>query len=418
MSSAQIQVNSEWLKWARKSAYYNLEEISEKMKVAKGTVEKWETTGTLKYNHLLKLAEFYQRPPMMFFNENNPEKFKFIIPDYRTKNSENQDEITPLISFELRSARDRRENLLLLEEESDEYEIPIFKFNLSDGATKYPETLAKDIKELVGMTKTEMHVHKGQKGLNFWIKKVEDLGILIFQFYGIKPEEMRGYALTYDKLPIIGINHQDHPNGKKFTLFHELAHVLIKKEGISSFNKYFLPNSKEIFCNAVAAETLVPTTYLLDKINLIGNNGNWTDGKIKNLVNYFNVSQEVIVRRLLTLKIVTPDYYHKKKEEWDKFIPHGNSKSNDSKKIQTDNNIGEKFKSKGKKEDEKEDYIKKINTRKAAMAIKRNGIYYTEMVLSAYDAQLITNSTMAGYLGETLQVIGEIRKKLPAEMVE
>ena len=246
MSSAEIQVNNKWLKWARKSAYYDIGEISKKMRVKPDTLEKWENTGTLKYDHLLKLAEFYQRPPMMFFNEDNPDSYHTIIPDYRTVDSQKQDKITPSISFELRSAKDRRENLLILEEESDEYDIPPFNFKSYEGTTQNPKRLAFRIRQQIGMTKTQIHVHRGQKGLDYWIKKVEELGVLVFQFYGIKPEEMRGYALTYDKLPIIGINNHDHSNGKKFTLFHELVHIIIKKEGISSFNKYSLPNSDEI----------------------------------------------------------------------------------------------------------------------------------------------------------------------------
>lgn len=405
MSSAEIQVNNEWLKWARKSAYYDIGEISKKMRVKPDTLENWENTGTLKYDHLLKLAEFYQRPPMMFFNENNPAEYHTVIPDYRTVDSKNQDYITPLISFELRSARDRRQNLLMLEEESDEYDMPLFDLKIYEGSTKNPKMLASIIRDQLGMTKTQIHVHKGQKGLDYWIKKVEELGVLVFQFYGIKPEEMRGYALTYDKLPIIGINNHDHVNGKKFTLFHELAHIIIKKEGISSFDKYILPNSDEIFCNAVAAEVVTPTEFLEPKIEQLEVDGNWTDGKIQNLANYFQVSKEVIVRRLLTLEFVTPDYYKSKKAKWKRYIPHSKSTSRKQRNTKTITNH------------QRIEDPDTLNAKKASKALKRNGIYYTEIVLSAYDSQIITNSTMAGYLGETLQVIDQIRKKLPGEMV-
>ena len=160
------------------------------------------------------------------------------------------------------------------------------------------------------------------------------------------------------------------------------------------------------FCNAVAAEIVAPTEFLEPKIDQMGVEGDWTNGKIKNLANYFQVSKEVIVRRLLTLELVTPDYYKSKKAEWKKFIPHSKSTS---KKQRTEKTTTEY------KRTEDPDVI---NTRKATIALKRNGIYYTEIVLSAYDSQLITNSTMAGYLGETLQVIDQIRNKLPEEMVE
>lgn len=409
MSSAEIQVNSEWLKWARKTAYYEIEEISRKMRVNKDTMENWENTGAIDYDHLLKLAEFYHRPPMMFFNKNDPERVKTIIPDFRTIDSNNQEHITPEISFEIRSARNRRENLLILEEEFEEFELPSFDFDIPNDTLKDTEALAWIIRDYVGMNTAKMLLHKNQSGLDYWIQKLEELGVLIFQFYGIKPEVMRGYALTYDKLPIIGINNQDHPNGKKFTLFHELAHIISKKEGISTFDSYLLPNEDESFCNAVAAEVLVPQKILRDKIVYF--DGDWTEQKIDLLKRFFGVSAEVIVRRLLTLGLVTRDYYNNKREEWENFIPHSRT---GSRRVTTQDNQ----QIKGEPEIEKEPDPEKINARKASMALKRNGIYYTEIVLSAYDSQFITNSTMAGYLGETLQVIEEIRKKLPEEMVE
>jgi Zn-dependent peptidase ImmA (M78 family) len=396
-SAEEIQVNIEWLKWARETAHYNLEDISRKMDVNKDTVKNWEKTGTLEYDKLVKLAEYYHRSPMIFFNDDKPTEYR-PTPDFRTISSKKND-ITPSISFEIRNARNRRENLLSLEDESDEYIMP--KFNFSIPNCENPEELAEIIRDKIGMNSAKMHYK-----LDYWIKKVEELGILVFQFYNIKPKEMRGYALYYDKLPIIGINHQEHSNGKKFTLFHELAHIIIKKEGISNFDSYSITDKYEKRCNAIAAETLVPTNMLKIKIEDIGGSREWNDRKIKILKKRFNVSSEVIVRRLLSLKKVSKKYYKEKKEEWDNYI--GYTGKNNNKNNKNENYI--------KKEQKKDP--NKANAIKASMALKRNGIYYTEMVLSAYDSQLITNSTMSEYLGETLQVIQEIRKKLPKEMGE
>lgn len=399
MSSAEeIQVNNEWLKWARKTAHYNLEDISRKMQVNKDTVKNWENTGTLQYDKLLKLAEYYRRSPMIFFNENNPDHEYKPLPDFRTINSENNDTITPQISFEIRNARDRRENLLSLEDESDEYEIP--KFKLSIPNIKNPEELAGVIRENVGINSTKMKLYNSKEGLEYWIKKVEELGVLVFQFYNIKPEVMRGYALYYDKLPIIGINHREHYNGKKFTLFHELAHIIIKKEGISNIDSYYLKNRDEIFCNAVAAEVLVPKNMLLHKIKYCRDTEDWSDIKIKSLGKFFKVSPEVIVRRLLSLDMVSKKYYREKREQWTYYI--GYMGNNNNRRRRTENRT----------RTERDEDPNRKNAIRASMALKRNGIYYTEKVLSAYDSQLITNSTMAEYLGETLQVIKEIRTKL------
>ena len=60
------------------------------------------------------------------------------------------------------------------------------------------------------------------------------------------------------------INGADTKSGQIFTLAHELAHIWIGKDGVSNsaaddLPEQLGPDSKvERFCNAVAAEVLVP----------------------------------------------------------------------------------------------------------------------------------------------------------------
>jgi Zn-dependent peptidase ImmA (M78 family) len=113
--------------------------------------------------------------------------------------------------------------------------------------------------------------------------------------------------------------------------------------------------------------------------------GNWDDRKINELSKYFKVSGEVILRKLLNSNKISSNYYNLKKEEWEKnYI----NKS----KIRKTN---KKTKSSEKKESPKskqEYYI-----RKASQALSRNGNFYTNLILEAYDSKLITNSTLADF---------------------
>ena len=76
----------------------------------------------------------------------------------------------------------------------------------------------------------------------------------------LKLEEFRAFTLINPYAPLIFINSRDTDNGKLFSLLHELVHIGI---GIDNFyNDTYgisqIVSKQEQFCNAVAAEILVP----------------------------------------------------------------------------------------------------------------------------------------------------------------
>ena len=91
---------------------------------------------------------------------------------------------------------------------------------------------------------------------------MQDLGILVFQARGAEVDEMRGFSVAEEPMPVIVLNTRDAPNGRVFTLFHEFCHLLLRKGGICDLRdrRSHRPEDSalEVFCNAVAAETLVP----------------------------------------------------------------------------------------------------------------------------------------------------------------
>ena len=65
---------------------------------------------------------------------------------------------------------------------------------------------------------------------------------------------MRGLCIFHDEVPIILLNGKDTTNGRIFSLFHELTHLLLGESAICENNE---SSKEEIFCNAVAGEFLV-----------------------------------------------------------------------------------------------------------------------------------------------------------------
>jgi len=410
-TSVKVKINPEVLVWARKTANYNIEKISKKMDLDSDRINDWENgKETPTYIQLLDLANYYRRPAMLFFSPKIPETDPDSVPDFRTVPGRKKGDYSTQILFELRSARARRYNLTLVSA-LGEYEIP--KFNLKAQINDNIQALAEKTKEELGVSWGRQDSLKNyNQALEFWISKVEDIGVLVFQFYDIEPKEMRGYAIYYDKLPIIGINVREHPHGKLFTLFHELGHLALNKEGVSNFSSYELKDDVEIFCNNFAAEILVPKNQLLE----MGSVKRIADGTIDSLTLFrlskrFNVSSEVIIRRLLSLKKVSWEFLQEKKEKWNSYIaPKYRSKKED----QNEEKEEVKLKKSGKKKNK--DKTKKDPN--VSRALKRNGLYYTGMILEAYNDDLINASDLSEFLGEKLHTITEMESRVFKRGVE
>lgn len=77
--------------------------------------------------------------------------------------------------------------------------------------------------------------------------------------------ECRGYGIYDEYAPLIFINAKDaSENGKIFTLLHELAHILLKHSGVSSYD---FELEEEYRCNNIAGEIIMPTATFKSQWN-------------------------------------------------------------------------------------------------------------------------------------------------------
>ncbi len=385
MSTEIFKVNAKWLKWARTSVKYEKDVVANKLNVDPEKITEWEETGELTQNELIALSDVYEVSPYTFFDGNDPIYDK-DIPDFRTINSK-KIKIIPEIMFELRRAKENRNTLLTFEDDFDDFEFPLFSLNTIDSDN--PVIVAKKIRNLLNMGR-----FNSQKKLDYWINLIESLGILVFEFYNIEPEQLRGYALYYDKLPIIGINHKESTNAKKFTLFHELAHLIMKKDGISNINEYSITNNEEAYCNKVAAEVLLPSDLFKKYIKDNTSYNQFRTKDIKGLSKIFNVSKQVIVRKALNLGFIKPREYNERINEFNEYI-------NPPKKDNSNN------KQRPKKDNKPINSDKGIHN-KAKVTLRKNGNYFTSLLIRAYEDELISDVDMALELNVSLEVMFKI----------
>ena len=388
MSTEIVKVNAKWLKWARTSVKYEKEDVASKLNINPEKITEWEKTGKLTHDELIALSDVYEVSPHTFFDGNDP-VYDEDIPDFRTINSK-KIKITPEIMFELRRVKENRNTLLNFEDEFYDFEFPIFSLNTIDSDN--PDIVAKKIRNLLNMSRSNSH-----RKLDYWIKLIESLGVLVFEFYNIEPEQLRGYALYYDKLPIIGINHKESTNAKKFTLFHELTHLIMKKDGISNINEYSITNNDEAYCNKVAAEVLLPSNLFEKYIEDNTSYKRFRTQDIKGLSKLFNVSNQVIVRKALDLGFIKHEDYNERINEFNEYI-------NPPKKNSPNKSSNNKPKSKDNKP---KDSDKGLHN-KAKIALRKNGNYFTSLLIKAYEEELITDVDMALELNVSLQVMSKI----------
>jgi Zn-dependent peptidase ImmA (M78 family) len=153
---------------------------------------------------------------------------------------------------------------------------------------------------------------------NGWREKIEALGALVFQLSRIPVSEVRGFAIANDGVvPVIAVNAKDSYTARSFSLMHELAHVLLGESSISDFDestgeaaRFEGADQIEVFCNAVAAATLLPRDEFLGEPVVARHEvGPWDDEHLEALARKYGVSPHAVLRRLLTLGKTTQAFY-------------------------------------------------------------------------------------------------------------
>ena len=378
-----LHVNPAMIKWAREDAGYSLEDLPGTLKNA----EKWENgEETPTWADLRKLAKKYKRPSFFYFLPKPPKQEADLI-EFRA--DEKIEEYSPALRLEIRKAKYRRNAFLHINEDMG-IKLPVFRKKVI--STNDIHELATHIRNYLGVEldtqKEWLIMENGSKSydhknfLDHWKEICFELGILVFEMENVPESEVSGCSIYYNTCPIVLLNGKNTPNRRIFTLMHELAHLT---QGISAICDVDKHNSKETFCNKVAAEVLVPSDTL-DKTELFYKNGNLN---LSNASNIYGVSKQTIVYKLNSLNIISnelKEYLIQQIEEKNKITKE--------KKVARNK--------------EKEFFPMAAKHKKK----KYDGEPYTRLVLQAYENNIITAPKAVKYLDTPIDKFESISNEI------
>jgi Zn-dependent peptidase ImmA (M78 family) len=315
--STEALVEPDILKWARSSAGFSVEEAAASVQTKPEKLAAWEEgSESPSMSQLRKMATAYKRLLSDFYLPAPPEE-EAIPHDFRRMPGEVALHYSRPLRYQLRLAHQRRALALDLAAELDD-DLPTISGRLAINSDT--EKTGAELRTLLGITLDVQRTWRDPRvSYNAWRGAIERTGILVFQATGIATREMLGFALSARPLPVIGVNRKLKHNGRTFTLLHECVHVFLEQSSLCDIEESVArpPEEQriEVFCNAVAAATLVPRDSLLADPIVAAHPSrprDWDEDELASLGRVFGVSNEVILRRLLTAGRTSQAFYAKR----------------------------------------------------------------------------------------------------------
>jgi Zn-dependent peptidase ImmA (M78 family) len=180
----------------------------------------------------------------------------------------------------------------VIDEFSESIEWPEFKLaalNIDDGYT--PQYIAKYNRKLLKLSQDEP--------VRNIINLLEDNGVIVYELDEI--EKFDGVSFITDKgSPVIILNKNFSNDRKRYTLAHELGHILMHNE-----NNFPIPSTrkKEEEANTFASEFLMPEGEIRKSLRSL------KMSELAELKSYWLTSMSSIIRRAKDLKCIDDSRY-------------------------------------------------------------------------------------------------------------
>lgn len=304
-----VTVKTEIIRWARERSRRSMESLLEKFPHLL-LWERGQAAPTLKQLENFAKATF---TPIGYFFLNSPPTESLPIPDLRTMGGKavstpSPDLLDMIYLCQRRQAWYRDYAVSTAEDPCD--------FVGSANLKQSPEQAARRMRALLGLNlEARRACPTWVDALRRFIEQAEKAGVLVMVsgVVGVNnrrkldPEEFRGFAISDNLAPLVFINGSDTKAAQMFTLAHELAHLWLGESALSNLSPASTSaNQIERWCNAAAAELLVPLQTLRDALPQAR-----PLDSVQALARRFKVSTLVILRRIFDAGHISQDEFQR-----------------------------------------------------------------------------------------------------------
>ena len=257
---ARAPINGSTLRWAREAMFIERGELARAAGTSEGRIAEFEAGDTRPTLRQLEgIANKLDRTLAFFFTDPPGE---LDVPETADFRAGNEEPIPPLLAREMRRAEQHRDTVFELEGRPEK-PVLVGAINRRNLVVR-----ANEMRDLLGLTE-EFTPPGGRDNqvLGFWRGLLERHGFLTFQTTRVEFAVFRGLSIHHDVLPVILLNGADSNNGKVFTLFHEVAHLANRTNGMCVLSDNV---NEESIANAFAANFLMPRSQIDGIVSSIG----------------------------------------------------------------------------------------------------------------------------------------------------
>jgi Zn-dependent peptidase ImmA (M78 family) len=304
LATMRVEVKPALLRWARERAGLPADALQRRFP----KLPEWEEGTAQPTMRQLEAFADATAAPFGYLFLSEPPQEALPIPDFRTLDDEQIRRPSPNLIDTIFDMQ--RRQAWLREDRIEAGHDPLsFVGSVTDQAV--PARVAAMMRRTIDVLDGWASLHGTWTDALAWLRNRAELIGIIVVINGVvgnntrrklDPEEFRGFVLTDDYAPFIFLNGADGKAAQMFTLAHELAHLWINQAAI--FNLRDMQPASDLserFCNAVAAEFLVPEQELRRA---------WSTAqgapqqRFKALASHFKVSELVVARRALDARLI------------------------------------------------------------------------------------------------------------------
>ena len=310
-----MTTHSRLLTWARQRRGIDLLDLASTLNVKPEAISAWESGER---RPTFRQAQRFARSlyvPFGYLYLSEPPVEELPIADFRTIPGKSPPRPSPDLLDLLNDVIGKQQWFREFRESKGIEELPfIGRFTIADPV----ESVATDIRAAIDVDGARQQAPNWEGFMRALTLNAENLGIMVMRSgivgsntrRALDVKEFRGFSVSDHIAPLIFINGRDFRGAQLFTFAHEMTHIWIGEGGISNpdygLDSEYQDGTVELFCNRVAAETLVPSEdfrfrWSSDDASLSGN--------LNNLSRHYKVSSMVILRQAHDCNLVTDFEY-------------------------------------------------------------------------------------------------------------